>query len=178
MRMRQRCSSSRSERASRRSSRKRWFLSEGPWWTRVAFWRSFALASFAAAMAFGVTLFSPKPPALDQPIVAVLAGPDAQPALIATMMRGQRAMTVKVVGGAAVPPGKSLELWMLPTGAAPKSLGVIPDSGVGRIALPAPPDVAFANVPALAVSLEPTGGSPTGAPTGPVLYSGKVERFY
>jgi anti-sigma-K factor RskA len=151
---------------------------EGPWWTRVAFWRSFALTSFAAAMAFGVTLFSPQPKIADQPIVAVLAGPDAKPALIATVMRGERAMTVKMVGGAAVPAGKSLELWMLPVGGAPKSLGVIPDNGVGRIALPAPPDVSLANVPALAVSLEPAGGSTTGAPTGPVLYSGKVERFY
>jgi anti-sigma-K factor RskA len=87
-------------------------------------------------------------------------------------------MTIKVVGAATVPAGKSLELWMLPDGSAPKSLGVIPDSGVGRVTLPAAPDVALANVPALAVSLEPAGGSPTGAPTGPVLYSGKVERFY
>jgi anti-sigma-K factor RskA len=67
---------------------------------------------------------------------------------------------------------------MLPDGAAPKSLGLIADSGVGRVVLPALPDVALANVPALAVSLEPAGGSPTGAPTGPVLYTGKVERFY
>jgi len=151
---------------------------DAPWWARIAFWRSFALTSFAAAMAFGVTLFSPAPRPPDQPIVAVLAGPDAKPALIATVLRGDRTMTVKVVGAAAVPAGKSLELWMLPTGQAPKSLGVIPDSGVGRVALPASPDVSLANVPALAVSLEPAGGSPTGAPTGPVLYSGKVERFY
>jgi anti-sigma-K factor RskA len=87
-------------------------------------------------------------------------------------------MTVKVVGAAAVPAGKSLELWMLPDGSAPKSLGVIPGSGVGRVLLPALPDIALARVPALAVSLEPAGGSPTGAPTGPVLYTGKVERFY
>jgi anti-sigma-K factor RskA len=33
-------------------------------------------------------------------------------------------------------------------------------------------------VPALAVTLERTGGSPTGAPQGPVLYTGRVERFY
>jgi anti-sigma-K factor RskA len=151
---------------------------DAPWWARIAFWRSFALASFAAAMAFGVTLFTPKSQVAEAPIVAVLAGPDAKPALIATVMRGQRTMTVKLVGAAAVPSGKSLELWMLPTGSAPKSLGVIPDTGVGRVALPAPPDVSLANVPALAVSLEPAGGSPTGAPTGPVLYSGKVERFY
>jgi anti-sigma-K factor RskA len=151
---------------------------DAPWWARITFWRNFALTSFAAAMAFGVTLFTPGPRAPDQPIVAVLAGPDAKPALIATVLRGDRTMTVKVVGAAAVPAGKSLELWMLPTGSPPKSLGVIPDTGVGRVALPATPDVSLANVPALAVSLEPAGGSPTGAPTGPVLYSGKVERFY
>jgi len=149
-----------------------------PWWARVAFWRSFALTSFALAMAFGVTLFSPDTRTPEQPIVAVLAGPDAKPALIATMLRGERTLTVKVVGAAAVPAGKSLELWMLPKDLPPKSLGVIPDSGMGRVALPAPPDVVLANVTALAVSLEVAGGSPTGAPQGPVLYTGKVERFY
>jgi len=149
-----------------------------PWWGRVTFWRSFALTSFALAMAFGVTLFTPGTRVPEQPIVAVLAGPDAKPALIATMMRGERTLTVKVVGAAAVPAGKSLELWMLPKDLPPKSLGVIPDSGVGRVALPAPPDVVLANVPALAVSLEVAGGSPTGAPQGPVLYTGAVERFY
>jgi anti-sigma-K factor RskA len=150
----------------------------GPWWARLTFWRSFALTSFAIAMALGVTLFTPKLEAPTQPIVTVLAGPDAKPALIATVLRGERAMTIKVVGAALVPAGKSLELWMLPDGSAPKSLGVIPASGVGRVLLSAPPDVVLANVPALAVSLEPAGGSPTGAPTGPVLYTGKVERFY
>jgi anti-sigma-K factor RskA len=149
-----------------------------PWWARLTFWRRFALTSFAFALAFGVTLFTSGPKGPEQPIVAVLAGPDAKPVLIATVLRGERMMTVKVVGAAAVPSDKSLELWMLPDGSPPKSLGVIPDSGVGRVALPALPDVSLANVPALAVSLEPRGGSTTGAPTGPVLYSGKVERFY
>jgi anti-sigma-K factor RskA len=125
----------------------------------------------------GVSLL-PKPDVTNQQIVAVLAGPDAKPALIATALRGDRIMTLKVVGAAPVPTGRALELWMLPDGAAPKSLGLIADSGVGQVVLPALPDVALANVSALAVSLEPAGGSKTGAPTGPVLYSGKVERFY
>ncbi|MEO8344757.1 MAG: anti-sigma factor [Betaproteobacteria bacterium] len=154
--------------------------SDVPWWSRIAFWRSFALTSFALALAFGVSLFSPVTRVVEPPIVAVLAGPDAKPALIATVMRGERTMTVKVVGAATVPPGKSLELWMLAdssSSAAPRSLGVIPDSGMAKVVLPAT-DISLANVPALAVSLEPAGGSPTGVPTGPVLYSGKVERFY
>jgi anti-sigma-K factor RskA len=147
-------------------------------WSGVALWRGLALASMALVIGLFVTLLGQKPDVTNQQIVAVLAGPDAKPALIATALRGERFMTLKVVGAAPVPAGRALELWMLPEGAAPKSLGLIADSGVGRVVLPALPDVAFANVPALAVSLEPAGGSPTGAPTGPVLYSGKVERFY
>ncbi len=151
---------------------------KGPWWTRVGFWRSFAVASFAAALVLGVAQFMPREEPLPAPIVVVLAGPDAKPALLATLTRGDRTMIVKAVGAAPVPPDKSLELWMLPDGAAPRSLGVIPAAGVGRVTLPAVPDVALANVPALAVSLEQSGGSPTGAPQGPVLYTGRVERFY
>ena len=90
----------------------------------------------------------------------------------------QAGVTVKVVGGAPVPPDRSLELWMLPQGAAPRSLGVVPSTGVSRVTLPAVPEAAFANVPALAVSLEQRGGSTTGAPQGPVLYTGRVERLY
>jgi anti-sigma-K factor RskA len=150
----------------------------GPWWTRVGFWRGFAIASFVAAVALGVTLMSPPEQPGAQPIVVVLAGQDARPALLATLARDSRVMTVKTVGGAPVPADRSLELWMLPDGGAPRSLGVLPATGVGRVTLPALPDVAFANVPALAVSLEQRGGSTTGAPQGPVLYTGRIEKFY
>lgn len=44
--------------------------------------------------------------------------------------------------------------------------------------LTAPAGESLTNIPALAVSLEPAGGSPTGQPTGPVLYSGAIERMY
>jgi anti-sigma-K factor RskA len=47
-----------------------------------------------------------------------------------------------------------------------------------RLDLPAPVGLALQNIPALAVSLEPQGGSPTGLPTGPVLYSGPIQRLY
>ena len=88
-------------------------------------------------------------------------------------------MTVKVVGGSAGSrrTGRS-SCGCCRDGAAPRSLGVVPSTGVGRVTLPALPDVALANVPALAVSLEQAGGSPTGAPQGPVLYTGRVEKFY
>ncbi len=151
----------------------------GSWWTQIAFWRGLTLASFVAVLGLGVTLLAPKPDSLPgQSLVVVLAGPDAKPALIATVERGDRRMTVKAVGGGPVPANRSLELWMLPDGGAPRSLGLVPATGVGRVTLPALPDVALAGVPALAVSLEEAGGSRTGAPQGPVLYTGRIERMY
>ncbi|HLX30501.1 MAG TPA: anti-sigma factor, partial [Casimicrobiaceae bacterium] len=41
-----------------------------------------------------------------------------------------------------------------------------------------PVDETLSNISTLAVSLEPPGGSPSGKPTGPVLYSGPIERMY
>jgi len=148
------------------------------WWQRLGFWRGFALASFAAALVLSlVQLMSPAVlPA--ESLVVVLAGPDARPALIATATRGDAMLTVKAVGDVRPAAGRAFELWALPEGGAPKSLGVLPPVGVAKVALPAPSGEALARVPALAVSLEPPGGSPTGQPTGPVLYTGKVERFY
>jgi anti-sigma-K factor RskA len=68
-----------------------------------------------------------------------------------------------------VQPGKDLELWLVEPGARPRSLGVLPSSGK-RFDLPASPPAQSQ----LLVSLEPAGGSPTGAPTGQVLYGGTL----
>lgn len=148
------------------------------WWQRLGFWRGFALASFAAALVLsGIQLMSPAVlPA--ESLVVVLAGPDARPAMIATAARGESVLTLKAVGDVRPEPGRTFELWALPEGGAPQSLGVLPPVGVAKVPLRAPSGEALARVPTLAISLEPPGGSPTGQPTGPVLYTGKVERFY
>jgi anti-sigma-K factor RskA len=68
-----------------------------------------------------------------------------------------------------LPPGKTHELWALPEGGAPVSLGLMPRTGNDRRVLNASQRAALAGSKQIAVSLEPEGGSPTGAPTGPVL---------
>jgi anti-sigma-K factor RskA len=68
-----------------------------------------------------------------------------------------------------LPAGKAHELWALPEGGAPVSLGLLPQMGDRRVVLTAAQRAALANSKQIAVSLEPEGGSPTGAPTGPVL---------
>jgi anti-sigma-K factor RskA len=71
---------------------------------------------------------------------------------------------------------KTLEVWLVPPEGTPRSLGLLPSpEGGTTIALTLPHDTAAALATSeLAVSLEPTGGSTTGLPTGPVLFSGAV----
>lgn len=146
-------------------------------WQRFAFWRGFLAGGAVAVLALAVGLYALRPAAPAESIVAVLAGPDARPVLVASVPRGDRVLAVKALAPVAVPSDRALELWMLPGQGPPRSLGLIPASGVGRLTLAAPPDIAFRGVDALAVSLEPAGGSPTGLPTGPVLYTGRLERL-
>jgi anti-sigma-K factor RskA len=150
----------------------------GSWWQRLGFWRGFAVASFAAALVLSWVVLTGAPPVPGATLVVVLAGPDARPAMIATASRDEPVLTVKRLAGAAPPAGRDFELWALPPGAAPRSLGVLAGGRVARLTLPEPSGRLLANVPTLAVSVEPPGGSRSGAPTGPVVYTGAVERFY
>ncbi len=100
---------------------------------------------------------------------------DAQsPAFLVSVDLERRQMTIRAV--AAKPePGKSYELWLVHDQLkTPRSLGLIGAQPitVGPTLASYAPNVIEDGT--LAVSLEPPGGSPTGAPTGPVLWSGKL----
>jgi anti-sigma-K factor RskA len=78
-----------------------------------------------------------------------------------------------VVQAANLPPrpaGHDYELWALPKDGNPVSLGVLPAEGTSTRVLTAMQKAALASSSQLAVSIEPTGGSPTGQPTGEVLF--------
>jgi len=64
------------------------------------------------------------------------------------------------------------ELWMVPEdGSAPVSLGLLPQ--LNKVSIPKHQLFEQIDIAALAVSLEPLGGSPTGAPT-EVLFISKL----
>jgi anti-sigma-K factor RskA len=81
-------------------------------------------------------------------------------------------------GGATPQTGKSFELWALPdNGGPPVSLGLMPESGRLDRELTDAQRMALQGASKVAVSLEPQGGSSTGAPTGPVLFvADRVKR--
>jgi anti-sigma-K factor RskA len=71
----------------------------------------------------------------------------------------------------ARPSNHDFELWALPkNGAAPVSLGLMPSSGEASETLTPEQAAALAESSQVAISLEPVGGSPTHAPTGPVVF--------
>lgn len=148
------------------------------WWANLPLWRGLATAGFALAVVLGVLLLAVPGREPAEALVVVLAGQDARPALVASAAPGSRVLLVKTVTNVPVAAGRTLELWALPEGRNPQSLGLVPATGVVRLSLPRPAAATLQDVPALAISLEPAGGSPTGLPTGPVLYSGAVQRLY
>jgi len=141
-------------------------------WYCVGFWRTAALVLVAAMVALAIHVATLAPPSTAPTHIAVLAGEDGRPALLAKVdaMSGRIELTLTELD---MPPGGNvLELWLLPAEGAPRSLGLIDAGGLAR-KLDAD-DIDGLTRGALAVSLEPEGGSPTGRPSGPVLYSGPV----
>jgi anti-sigma-K factor RskA len=143
---------------------------------RLNRWRAatFAASAIAASLALFVGIRELAPPTEDKMLVAVLQKDAQSPAFLVSVDLDKRQLTIRAV--AAKPePGKSYELWLVHDELkTPRSLGLIgaqPVTVGPTLASYAPNVIEDAT---LAVSLEPAGGSPTGVPTGPVLYAGKL----
>jgi anti-sigma-K factor RskA len=88
-----------------------------------------------------------------------------------------RHLHAMALGGARPQTGKSFELWALQdNGSPPVSLGLMPDSGELSLTLTEAQRSALLGSSKVAISLEPSGGSKTGLPTGPVLYVAERVR--
>ena len=106
---------------------------------------------------------------------ATLLSADAQPAL--KIEAHDDYLQAEPLTLAAVDPQRSLELWAIPADGKPISLGVIPAGGKGKVELSEAQKALIGKPMARAVSLEPKGGSPTGQPTGRVLYQGALAAL-
>jgi anti-sigma-K factor RskA len=117
---------------------------------------------------------APGPGQLGARLVAVLQQEPTAPAFLLTVDPQSRTLVVRRVS-ATPEAGRSYELWLIssqfPT---PKSLGVVGTDEFTLRPIPGNFDVATLRAASYAVSLEPSGGSPSGVPTGPVLFTGKI----
>jgi anti-sigma-K factor RskA len=145
-------------------------------WQSLGFWRGLGLAATAAAAALAlyVGLATP-PPAPGVAPLAVLADQAGRAGFVVAAEPAKRQLVLRAATSLLLPPGKSYELWLLPKGgAAPRSLGLVSGAAPTVVKLTQSNAAALPEAAGLAISLEPAGGSPTGQPTGPVLYQGMV----
>ena len=120
-----------------------------------------------------VEIKTPSPPAAAQ-YVALLQKDAGSPAFILTVDAATKNFTVRKVG-AQPEPGKSYELWIVSDKLQqPRSLGVIGGNDFTARPVLSSYDADLVNTATYAVSLEPEGGSPTAAPTGPIVFTGKL----
>lgn len=142
----------------------------------IKIWRTTAIAASALAASLILTLgaiqFAPKPKTKN--LVAVLQKDAASPAFLVSVNVDDRVMTVRPVA-AKHEAGKSFELWIIHDSLGkPKSLGVIDEVQPTRGATLASYRADVIEGSTYAVTLEPEGGSPSGDPTGPVVFAGKM----
>jgi anti-sigma-K factor RskA len=143
---------------------------------RVGFWRWLSAGAFALAAASMIALFVSRAPAPPQPasLVAIMALDNGAPAFVATIDRARGTMVVTPVtswsDAAHVP-----ELWLIPPGDRPHSLGVVGSAKSVTVTIPADLRGAIDPKSIVAISVEPPGGSPTGQVTGPVIAKGGIS---
>ncbi|MCQ8783573.1 anti-sigma factor [Mangrovibrevibacter kandeliae] len=109
-------------------------------------------------------------------LAAVRLGPDGgAPLFTAVIDPGSNSATLVPAGVSPDAQGRVTELWLLPQGDKPISLGVVATDKAQQVQLPDDFASLSGSAMALAISLEPKGGSPTGQPTGPVVASGPLQ---
>lgn len=151
----------------------------------IARWRlaSGGLGAIAAALALLLVtrpepLPTPSPsPQLAEsaPMVATIAGDDPAPVrLVANWNPRARQLIVTPAMQPEIGSDKAMELWVIPADGKPRSMGVMPAEGPMRGTIDPAMGAMLDSGARLAITIEQAGGSPTGAPLGPVVASGQL----
>lgn len=165
-------------------------------WNSVGFWRgatALAAAASVAAIVFG--LRGPTPTALPPQVVVqqqstpqlppqpeeagarpvtVLAADDGSTGWIASVDVAKGKVHMVPVPRPSDTGGKVDELWIIPAGQAPISLGFVSNDKAHSIDIPAAVRAAFVAGSTLAVTLESQQGMPHAAPAGPIVAKGAI----
>lgn len=149
----------------------------GGLWESLGFWRWLAVGTSALAVAsLAALVYVTVLPAPRAPLLAKLDASGGAAGFVAAVTAGGESVLV-VPAAFVAPDQRALELWIIPPGGRPHSLGLIERGAPVRITVPKELIAHMGADAVLAVSLEPPGGSPTGLPTGPVVANGKLARL-
>ena len=152
---------------------------------KVRRWQGFTGLAAAAAVALALVAVPPlfrrpaPPPAAERPqpvLIASLGDQQAPGSVAVTFVPGTGDLLV-TASAIERPPGRDHQLWIIPDGGTPISLGLIStEQSVKRRLSPALA-AQFRAGATVALSREPSGGSPTGQPTGPVVAAGELQMI-
>jgi anti-sigma-K factor RskA len=147
------------------------------WWQNLLVWRwTTGLATAMAVLLALLPTVERRPDALtaDGGVVLVLTDEQSKTAWLVSRQSLDAPLKAQALTVPVMTVAQAYELWLIPPGGEPLSLGLLNEQG-GTLIQPSPtlsrlvqPGVT------MAVSIEPPGGSPTGAPTGPVVYTGSI----
>ena len=147
-------------------------------WQSRRFWRGLSLVTSALAAACLAALIyvgAISPPRA--PLVAQLGVEGGKTGFVAAVNSGGGTLTIVPAALLSSEEQKAMELWLIPPGDKPHSLGLIDPNRPVTIKVPQDLLARVNQEAVLAVSLEPPGGSPTGQPTGPVIANGKLAQL-
>lgn len=152
--------------------------STGGLWSSLAFWRGLAAASLAAlVITVGANILrQPVAPTPQPQLVASLAADGSAVHFLAVYNPATGTVGLSHVAGDRGA-DRDFELWMIEGQNAPVSMGVIPVGTTAHLTVSEASKAKLAAGAVLAISLEPTGGSPTGQPTGPVVAAGPLASI-
>jgi anti-sigma-K factor RskA len=167
-------------------------------WQNAGFWRvatGLAAAAALAAVAIGplgllrdtdtpdgpgpvvVEPIPPRPPVEDPDApkpVTTLAHDDGSPGWLASVDTKAGTVLMVPVPSPADAQGRVPELWLIPPGETPKSLGLVSIDRSHTVEVPKALRGALAQGAVLAITLEPAGGAPQGVATGPIIAKGDI----
>lgn len=130
------------------------------------------LAAACAALIFQV-VHRPAAPPIPY-MAATIIETNGQVGWTAAMDIGKARMIVVPAAPVPIQSGRTPELWLIPPHGRPIAVGLISTHLPVTLSLSASLVARLGPAARLAVSIEPPGGSPTGAPTGPVVAAGDI----
>ena len=148
-----------------------------PLWQRLRRWQITGVAAIAASLLLAAVLVLRGPATPEERYLALLQAPsDNATGWLVEVTAGKQVRLVPVGATAPVPPGRALQFWTKPEGAAgPTSLGLVEPGRVTTLPVSVLPAVGAQQL--FELTLEPATGSPIGRPTGPILYVGRTLRL-
>lgn len=152
-------------------------------WQSIALWRTATAIAVATAIV-AILIGRAPPPAPRQPLarlqptagpVTTLARDSGAPGWLASIDVAAGTILLVPVPAPADARGRMPELWLIPQGKAPQSLGLLSNSRSHAVVVPTDLRAALTNGSLLAVTLEPAAGAPHRAPTGPIIAKGAIQ---